>query len=76
MLERIIEIVCEQAGLEVGEIDITADTNIREDLDIDSLDAVEIIMSIEDEFNVELPDDVVETFSSLGELTDYIVSQK
>lgn len=76
MLERIIEIVCEQAGLEVGEIDITANTNMREDLDIDSLDAVEIIMSIEDEFNVELPDDVVETFSSLGELVDYIVSQK
>lgn len=75
MLEKIIEIVCEQASLELGEVDITSETNIREDLDIDSLDAVEIIMALEDEFNIEITDEVAEQLSTIGELADYILSQ-
>lgn len=75
MLEKIIEIVCEQASLELGEVDITSETNIKEDLDIDSLDAVEIIMALEDEFNIEITDEVAEQLSTIGELADYILSQ-
>lgn len=74
MLDKMTKIICDQVGLEVGEIEITPATNMREDFDIDSLDAIEIIMAIEDEFNVELPDEVVEGFSNLGELMDYIIS--
>lgn len=75
MLEKIIEIICEQASLEVGEVDINSETNFKEELDIDSLDAVEIIMAIEDEFNVEIADEVAEKLSTVGELVDYILSQ-
>lgn len=76
MLDRIIEIICDQACLEAGETNITSNTNIREDLDIDSLDIVEIIMIIEDEFNVEISDEIIETLNTLGDLVDYIISQK
>lgn len=75
MLEKIIEIICEQTHLEVGEIDINSETNIKEDLSIDSLDAIEIIMAIEDEFNIEISDEVAEKLSTVGELTEYILSQ-
>lgn len=75
MLEKIIEIICEQISLEVGEVDINSDTNIKEELDIDSLDAIEIIMAIEDEFNIEIGDEIAEKLSTVGELVDYILSQ-
>lgn len=75
MLEKIINIICEQASLEIGDVDIDSETNIREDLDIDSLDAIEIIMAIEDEFNVEITDELAEKLSTVGELVDYILSQ-
>ena len=74
-IEKIIEIICEQASLEVGEVDINSETNFKEELDIDSLDAVEIIMAIEDEFNVEIADEVAEKLSTVGELVDSILSQ-
>ena len=75
MLEKITKIICDQIRMEVGEVEITSETNIKDDLDIDSLDAVEIIMAIEDEFNIEIPDDIIENLSTIGELIDYILSQ-
>lgn len=75
MLNKIIDIICEQIHLEVGEVDINLETNLKEDLSIDSLDAIEIIMALEDEFNVEISDEVAERLSTVGELADYILSQ-
>lgn len=43
-----------------------------EDLEADSLDAVEIIMSIEDEFNIEIPDDEAEGFKNIGDIVVYV----
>ena len=67
--KKISEIVAEQLG-------ITPDTITREttfgDLDADSLDVVEVIMALEDEFGVEIPDEVAEKFKNIGDVVDYI----
>ena len=60
--------------LDVNEEELSADTNIATDLGADSLDVVEILMSIEDEFNVEIPDSEIENIRTIGELADYIGS--
>lgn len=55
---------------------ILLSTNLRDDLDADSLDAVELIMSIEDEFDIEIPDHLAEQFQTVGQIVDYIESLK
>lgn len=69
MLEKIKEIISEQLGTKPDVI--TANMRI-EDLDGDSIDAVEIIMGIEDEFGVEFPDDLVAEFDTIQSIMDYI----
>ena len=56
MFERIKEIIAEQLGLDNLE-DITMESSLIDDLEADSLDAVEIIMALEDEYDIEIPDD-------------------
>jgi len=73
MLEKIKEIISEQLGTKPDVI--TADMRI-EDLDGDSIDAVEIIMGIEDEFGVEFPDDLVAEFDTIQSIMDYIENIK
>ncbi len=58
--------------LDVSEDEISADTNIATDLGADSLDVVEILMSIEDEFEVEIPDSEIENIRTVAELVEYI----
>ena len=70
IFEKVREIICEQFELE--EDDITMETNIREDLDADSLDLVDLVMSFEDEFKVEVPDDVIEQIKTVGDIVKYI----
>ncbi|MDR0879494.1 MAG: acyl carrier protein [Clostridioides sp.] len=71
MLEVIKEIIGEQLGLDNTD-SITAETSLKEDLDADSLDAVEIIMALEDRFNIEIPDEEAENFNSVGDICEYI----
>ena len=71
MFETIKKIIEEQLGITDPEA-ITLNTNIHEDLDADSLDAVEIIMTIEDEFDVEIPDDIAEKLQTIGQIVDYL----
>ena len=67
--KKISEIVADQLNIE-------ADTIKREttfgDLDADSLDVVEVIMALEDEFCIEIPDEVAEKFKNIGDVVDYI----
>lgn len=70
VFEKIKAILAEQLGTD--ENDMTLDTNIAKDLGADSLDVVELLMSIEDEFDVEIPDEEIENIKTIGELTDYI----
>ncbi|ABW19646.1 acyl carrier protein [Alkaliphilus oremlandii] len=75
VLQKIKEIVAEQLGLD--DVDaISATTSLTGDLDADSLDAVEIIMAIEDEFGVEIPDEEVENFKNIGDIVEYVQSNK
>lgn len=54
MFNKVVEIIIEQLGVEDKEI--TMETSLMKDLEADSLDAVEIIMALEDEFGIEIPD--------------------
>lgn len=74
VFEKIKKILCEQ--LDVEEDDITMDTNIVEDLGADSLDIVDLIMSVEDEFELEVPDDQVENIKTVGDVVNYIENMK
>lgn len=70
VFEAIKTILGEQ--LEVDPETITMDTNIADDLSADSLDVVELLMSVEDEFGVEIPDDKIEELKTVGSVVDYI----
>ena len=66
VFDKIRDIIVEQ--LSVDKSLVTADTNLMKDLEADSLDAVEIIMGIEEEFGIEIPDDEAEKFQTVGDL--------
>ena len=68
--DKIKDIIIEQ--LQVEESDVNMDTNLMKDLSADSLDAVEIIMAIEDTFGIEIPDEDAEKFQSVGDIVKYV----
>ncbi len=70
VFEKIKKIVTEQ--LEVDESIITLDASITADLGADSLDLVDLAMSIEDEFDIELNDDALETIKTVGDMVRYV----
>ena len=70
VLEKVKAILAEQ--FDVEEDKITADTDLQEDLGADSLDVVDLLMSIEDEFEVEVPDEEIENIKTIGSLVSYI----
>ena len=73
--DKVKEIIAEQLG--VSDVDsITPSTSLINDLDADSLDAVEIIMAIEDEFGVEIPDEDAEGFKNIGDIVEYVDTHK
>ena len=55
---------------------VTPETNLMKDLEADSLDAVEIIMAIEEEFDIEIPDEDAEKFQLVGDLVRYVEEQQ
>ena len=73
VFEKIKEIIVEQ--LSVDESIVTMDTNLMKDLEADSLDAVEIIMAIEEEYDMEIPDEEAEKFQTVGDLVKYVEEQ-
>ena len=70
VLEKVKAILAEQ--FDVDEDKITVDTDLQEDLGADSLDVVDLLMSIEDEFEVEVPDEEIENLKTVGALVAYI----
>ena len=70
VFERIREIICDQLDLE--EDKVTMDSDIMEDFEADRLDVVDLVMSIEDEFGLEVPDDQIENFRTVGDVVRYI----
>lgn len=74
IFEKIKEILSEQ--LDANADDMTMDTDIANDLGADSLDVVELLMSIEDEFEIEIPDEETENIKTIGDLVKYIEENK
>lgn len=68
--EKITAILADQLDADADKM--TPNTKIADDLGADSLDLVDLLMSIEDEFGVEIPDEEVENLTTIGEVVDYI----
>ena len=70
--DEVIELVKSQLGVD----DAKPEQSFQDDLGADSLDAVELIMSLEEEFDIEIPDDEVETITTVQAAIDYVNSKK
>lgn len=70
LTERIIKLIAEQFN--VDEEGITLETSFKDDLNADSLDLVELIMALEDEFGLEVEDEEVENIKTVGDAKEYI----
>ena len=68
--ERVIEIVAEQLGADKEKI--TTQTSFVNDLGADSLDTVELVMELEEEFDINIPDDAAEKIQTVGQAIDFI----
>ena len=73
VFEKIKEIIADK--IQVDEDKITLETSLMKDLEADSLDAVEIIMGIEEEFDIEVPDEAAEGFQNIGDIVTYVESK-
>ena len=62
--------------LDVDESKVTMETDILKDLEADSLDAVEVILGIEEEFGLEIPDEAADSFSTVSDLVNYVEEHK
>ena len=70
VFEKVKAIVAEQLGANADEI--TMDSTFIEDLGADSLDVVELVMALEDEFDMEIDEDEAENISTIGDVVEYI----
>lgn len=68
--EQIRGLVSEQLGVDAAEL--TSESNILDDLGADSLDVVELVMAIEEAFDIEVPDEDAETMRTLGDVERYV----
>ena len=74
MLEKIKELVAENLG--VDEEKVTENASFKDDLGADSLDLFEMVMSLEDEFGVEIPTEDLEKMATVGDVINYIEEHK
>lgn len=68
--ERVIDIVAEQLG--VNKDQVSRETSFVNDLGADSLDTVELVMELEEEFDINIPDDAAEKIQTVGQAIDFI----
>ena len=74
IVERVKKIVAEQLG--VNEADIKNESSFVDDLGADSLDTVELVMALEEEFECEIPDDEAEKITNVQQAIDYVTNHK
>jgi acyl carrier protein len=74
ILGKIQEITADRLG--VDESDVTPDASFREDLEADSLDLVELIMELEEQFGMEIPDEEAEKITTVEEAVDYVMEHQ
>ena len=70
MLERIAGIIREQLNLD--NVEITEETSFKDDLDADSLDLFELVMALEDEYNLEIPAEELNDLNTVGDVIEYL----
>ena len=70
VFEKVREILCDQLDLEEDKVTMASD--IVEDFEADSLDVVDLVMSLEDEFGIEIPDEEIENIKTVGDVVRYI----
>ncbi|MBE6747744.1 MAG: acyl carrier protein [Ruminococcaceae bacterium] len=70
VFDKLKTIIIEE--FEIEEELITMNTTLNDELDIDSLDLVDLVMTVEDEFSIELPDEALEGMKTIGDLVKYI----
>lgn len=68
--EKIKDLVAEQLGVDVSEL--TEETSLKDDLNADSLDLFQIIMSLEEEFGIEIPTEDTESIQTIGDIEKYL----
>ena len=74
MLEKVINVVAESLGMEVSEI--KAESSFKDDLNADSLDLFEMVMALEEEFGVEIPNEDLEGITTVDDVVKYIEAHK
>ncbi|NMA93332.1 MAG: acyl carrier protein [Clostridiales bacterium] len=70
VLDKIRELIAENLGKDIEEI--SAETSLTKDLEADSIDAVEIIMAIEDWYDIEIPDEEAERFKTVADIVAFV----
>lgn len=73
ILEKVVQIVSDQMGVDKAEI--TPETSFVDDLNADSLDTVELVMELEDEFDMSIPDEEAEKIKTVGDAVSYVERQ-
>jgi len=68
--EKVMQIIAEQLGVDVAEV--TPEASFVDDLGADSLDTVELVMALEEEFGIEIPDEEAEKIASVSDAISYI----
>ncbi len=74
VFEKVKEIIVKE--LNVDSAKVTPEANLKDDLGADSIDAVEVIMSLEDEFNISISDDAAQNIKTVGDLVSYIEAEQ
>lgn len=72
LFDEVKEILVDQ--LDVNEDDIEMDSNLIDDLGADSLDAIDIVMTIEDQYSIEVPDEIIKNMKTVEDIVSYIES--
>ncbi len=74
MEDRVKEIIVEQLGVDADQV--TTDASFVDDLGADSLDTVELVMALEEEFDIEIPDEDAEKIATVKDAIDYLNEHK